>query len=304
MTPTNISTTLGALAVFATAFFAPATLLAKPAKAIDQAALENKLIALEKRENAKIGVALLDAETGHRFSYRGSDRFALNSTFKAFACSALLARSETGQILMEDTRSIREQDLVPWSPVTENRTGTDSITLFEACEATMVYSDNTAANVVLDALGGPAALTAFMRSAGDTETRLDRIEPEMNVVPDGSLQDTTTPEAAAASLQTFVMGDVLNAKSKAQLVEWLTANTTAKNMLRKHLPAGWSIGDRSGASRDRKRSVIAVIYPPNRLPLFAAVYLQLQQPAKISKRDAIIAEFAETLFDSLENANK
>ncbi|TWI90438.1 beta-lactamase class A/beta-lactamase class A CARB-1 [Roseibium hamelinense] len=273
--------------------------IAPAAYALDEAALENKLNELEQREDARIGLALIDTQTGTEFSFRGTERFALNSTFKAFACGALLSQAEAGGPNLSESRSIREDDLVSWSPVTKNRVGTDTITLRESCEATMVYSDNTAANIVLQALGGPAAFTAFMRDIGDRSTRLDRMEPDLNVVPAGTDQDTTTPEAAANSLKELITGELLAAPSKAQLIAWLSANTTAKHMLRPHLPEGWTIGDRSGASRDRKRSVIAVIYPPDQAPVFVAVYLHLEKPAGIAERDAIIAELGKSIFDSL-----
>ena len=46
--------------------------------------------------------------------------------------------------------------------------------------AMVEISDNTAANLVLTRIGGPAAFTAFCRSIGDEKTRLDRTEPSLN----------------------------------------------------------------------------------------------------------------------------
>ena len=57
------------------------------------------------------------------------------------------------------------------------------VTLREACAASVSWSDNTAANIVTDAIGGPQAFTVFMRDIGDPHTRLDRKEPEMNEAP-------------------------------------------------------------------------------------------------------------------------
>ena len=44
------------------------------------------------------------------------------------------------------------------------------MTLAEACAAAIDWSDNTAANLVLQTIGGPAGFTQFARSLGDTLT--------------------------------------------------------------------------------------------------------------------------------------
>ena len=40
-------------------------------------------------------------------------------------------------------------------------------------------SDNTAGNLLLDSLGGPSALTSYVRTLGDNVTRQDRREPAL-----------------------------------------------------------------------------------------------------------------------------
>ena len=65
--------------------------------------------------------------------------------------------------------------------------------LGDLCAAAIDWSDNTAANLILDAIGGPAGFTAFARSLGDSTTRLDRNEPSLNTAIPGDERDTTTP---------------------------------------------------------------------------------------------------------------
>lgn len=93
---------------------------------------------------------------------------------------------------------IQDDDLVTYSPVMKDRTGLRGVTLGEACEAALVTSDNTAANIILKEIGGPQLLTLFLRSMGDEYTRLDSYEPELNEAAIGDDRDTTTPAAMAA----------------------------------------------------------------------------------------------------------
>ncbi len=276
-----------------------ASFTAMQAHALDAKLLDQKAAEIERQLNARLGVTVLDTQTGRSYQHRQAERFPLNSTFKVFACAALLAKSDAGQIDLQSSRQIRASDIVTWSPVTKHRVGGEGMSLFELCTATMTYSDNTAANFVLKAVGGPAGLTAFFRSLGDHETRIDRYEPDSNRLKKGDQRDTTTPEAVLASFQKTVLGDVLSNASKEQLLTWLKGNTTAKALIRKDLPQGWIIGDRSGANRQSTRSLLAVIWPPQKSAVVVAIYLQARGKTPMKIRNAAIAEFGRTLVEQL-----
>ena len=96
----------------------------------------------------------------------------------------------------------------------------------QLCEAAVVISDNTAANLLLKATGGPQALTAWLRQMGDHQTRLDRFEPELNTAMAGDERDTTTPAAMLGSLQKLLVGPVLGEAQRNLLLQWLQASRT------------------------------------------------------------------------------
>jgi beta-lactamase class A len=110
----------------------------------------------------------------------------------------------------------------------------------------MTVSDNTAGNLLLASLGGPAGLTAYARSLGDTVTRLDRIEPELNEAVPGDPRDTTTPGAMLANLHTLALGNALSAKSRDQLVQWLVGNKTGDTPFGPASPPDGAWGTRPG----------------------------------------------------------
>jgi beta-lactamase class A len=129
------------------------------------------------------------------------------------------------------------------------------MTLAALCEATMTLSDNTAGNLVLKAIGGPAGFTAFARALGDPVTRLDRWEPGLNEARPGDPRDTTSPDAMAANLQRLALGDALSPRSRDRLVAWLVANTTGDARLRAGAPKGLARRrqDRDRPQRHRQR---------------------------------------------------
>ena len=128
-------------------------------------------------------------------------------------------------------------------------------------------SDNTAANLLLASIGGPAGLTSFVRSLDDQFTRLDRNEPTLNEALPDDPRDTTTPNAMASTLQTLILGTkALSAPSREQLTAWLIGNKTGDTRLRAGLAKHWRIGDKTGTGRRAPATTSAWSGHPTRHP--------------------------------------
>jgi beta-lactamase class A len=257
-------------------------------------ALSRALPTIEQRLGARLGVHILDTQTGRRWAHRPDERFPMCSTFKLLACAAVLARVDAG---LEDLgRRIRfgHDELVTYSPVTESQVNGAGMRLAELCEAAMTRSDNTAANLILRSLGGPAAVTAFARSLGDDTTRLDRWETALNESRPDDPRDTTTPAAMSHNLRALLLGSPLRNSSREQLTRWLLANRTGDARLRAGLPAAWRIGDKTGSGDFGTANDVAVIWPPGRAPVIASVYIT-QTDASVEESNAAIADIARGL---------
>lgn len=250
---------------------------------------------LERRlGGARVGVAVLDTQTGRRWAHRPDERFPMCSTFKVLACAAVLARVDAGRENLDRRVRFAAGDVVAHSPVTESRAGGGGMALAEICEAAMTRSDNTAGNVILESLGGPSAVTDFARSLDDPATRLDRVETALNEAAPGDPRDTTTPGAMAADLRALVAGDVLSRRSRDRLAAWLVSNKTGGAKLRAGLPGGWRVGDKTGGGGHGTTNDVAVVWPPGRGPLVVAVYIT-ETAASPGDRDAAIAEIGRAL---------
>ncbi len=248
---------------------------------------------IENHLGARVGLAVYDTGRNIEWRYHADERFPLTSTFKAFACGALLHQVDAGQTALDSTVRIAQSDLIPYAPVMEKLVGQD-VSLAATCSAALRLSDNVAGNKVLERIGGPEGLTGYLRSIGDATTRLDRREPELNEAAPGDPRDTTTPEAIANSLRRLVLGNALSASSRSQLTEWLVADEVGGPLLRAGLPADWRIGDRTGAGGHGSRGVVAVIWPPGRAPIIAAVYVT-GSDATMDQRNQAIAELGIAL---------
>ncbi|ULN67069.1 class A beta-lactamase [Vibrio gigantis] len=250
---------------------------------------------IESRVSARIGVAVYDSATEQTWNYKGDERFPMMSTFKTLACANLLYDAEKKWLDLESKVGIESGDLIVWSPVTKALVDKE-ISLKDACTATMEMSDNTAANVVLSGIGGFNGLTEFLRLIGDSKTRLDHIEPDLNHARPGDERDTTTPNTMVKTLNELVYGNALSEESKAQLKTWMMNNKVSDGMIRSILPDGWKIADRSGAGAYGSRAITAIVWSETRAPLIISISLT-ETELTIPERDAVINEISELIFD-------
>lgn len=249
-----------------------------------------RLAALERRHGGRLGVAILDTGNGRRIDHRADERFAMCSTSKLLVVAAVLSRVDQGEERL-DRRVVFGKDklLTTYSPLTSLYLGAPGMTLAQLCQAAIVVSDNTAANLLIDSLGGPSAVTAYARSLGDELTRLDRNEPDLNEARPGDPRDTTTPAAMLADLQALSLGTRLSGTSRGLLLGWLRAGATGFYRVRAGLPAEWDAGDKTGSGGHNTANDVAILFPAQGKPLLATAYYT-GSSASGTERDAVLAE--------------
>ncbi|WP_175968898.1 PEN family class A beta-lactamase, Bcc-type [Burkholderia sp. BCC0322] len=273
---------------------APDPSSSEAAAAVGAASLDaeafDALAALERSAGGRLGVCAIDIASGRRAAHRQDERFPFCSTFKAMLSAAVLAQSVERPALLQQRVTYTRADLVNYSPVSEQHVG-EGMTVAALCEAAIQYSDNSAANLLMKLLGGPPAVTAYARSIGDDTFRLDRWETELNTALPGDPRDTTTPAAMAASMRVLMVGDALPPAQRAQLVAWMRGNKVGDKRLRAGVPAGWTVGDKTGTGDYGTTNDAGVVWSPSGAPIALAVYYT-QARADARAKDDVIASVA------------
>ena len=260
--------------------------------------LETPFQSLEQQHRGRLGIAALDTHTGKRIAYRALECFAMCSTFKVILAGAILAQSTQQKGLLDKRIHYTAQDLVPYSPITEQHLHT-GMTLGELCTASLQYSDNTAANLLMHQLGGPQAVTAYARTLGDNDFQLERWETALNSAIPGDKRDTTTPQAMLHSLQQLTLGNALASQAQTQLITWMKGNTTGNKRIRKALPQSWQAGDKTGSGDYGTSNDIAILFPPERKPILLAIYFT--QPTQDAPwNNDVIVEASRLVLQLLE----
>jgi beta-lactamase class A len=252
---------------------------------------------LEHKSGGRLGVGVLDIAASESSGYRADERFPMCSTFKFLLASAILQRVDQHRETLDRTVAIPPKPLLSNSPLTEPYAGS-AMTISDLCHAALTRSDNTAANLLLERIGGPVGITGFSRSIGDEITRLDRTELALNESLPGDPRDTTSPAAMVHNLRSVLLGGVLSPASREQLTRWMEANLTGLDRLRANLPQGWRAADKTGSNGSHTSNDIAVLWPAARPPIIIAAYIT-QCTGPESKRAAMLSEIGRLVRESL-----
>ncbi|HEY2475370.1 MAG TPA: class A beta-lactamase [Candidatus Cybelea sp.] len=271
---------------------------ALPRLASAQSSSELPFAQLEQSYGGRLGVSAINTQTGRTGAYRENERFPMCSTFKFFLVADVLSHIEAGTIKAGQWVRYGGGDLLDYAPVTRARVAEGGMTVEALCAAAIELSDNTAANLLLSLVGGPAGATAYVRSLGDEVTRLDRREPDLNSAIPGDPRDTTSPLAMRKLMNAILFGTSLNAASAAQLVGWMLKCQTGLNRLRAGLPKSWKIGDKSGNGRNKATNDIAVARPTGRNPLLITTYY-VGSRASSEELTAVFRAVAENIAHDL-----
>jgi beta-lactamase class A len=256
-----------------------------------------QLSEIEAREGGRLGAFVRDTGTGATIEHRADEWFPMCSTFKLLAAAAALKRVDQGAERLDRKIAYGPSDLLEYAPIAKAHVAEGGMTLADLCAAAIDWSDNTAGNLVLQTIGGPAGFTAFARSLGDELTRLDRNEPTLNESLPGDPRDTTSPRAMAADLQRVLVGDALSGGSRGQLQTWLIGDKVGDKRLRAGLPPSWRIGDKTGTGERGSTNAVAIIWPPGRAPLIATVYYT-GSSASVDARNAVHKEIGGLIAET------
>jgi beta-lactamase class A len=265
--------------------------------AIARAGADDRILEIENSLGGRVGVSALNTANGVRIRHRGDERFAMCSTFKAALAGQVLARCDHGDLALDRQVKFAERDLVSNSSRTSAHLSEGALSIEVLCAAAVEISDNTAANLLLSLIGGPAQLTAFFRSLGDNVSRLDRIETDLNSNLPDDPRDTTTPDAMAGNLKSLLVDDgALSMASRNRLTDWMLNEQNGRSRIRSGLPGDWRVANKPGTSADKAGATndIAVAWPPGRAPIVICVYTDARG-ATTERRTMAIAEIARAV---------
>lgn len=250
---------------------------------------------LEAEHGARLGVYAWDMETGQRLQYRADERFAYCSTGKMLIVGACLQKGSG--IGLDEKISYTSADLLSYAPVTKEHVA-QGMTVAELCSAALRMSDNTAANLLLERIGGIEGLKRSLVALHDFVTSPARPEPDLNTARPYEIADTTTPHQLAFDLHAYAFGDILGSKERRQFMDWMMDSPITGSLVRAGTPTGWHVADKSGSGGFGTRNDAAVIFPPHHAPVLLVI-MTTHDREDAPSDDALVAAVTRIALSSL-----
>lgn len=253
---------------------------------------------IEQENNVTIGVYGMNTDNGKVYQHKAEERFAFASTYKAIASGILLNNTPNNKL--NKKIKINEQDIVAYSPVTEKYIG-KTMSLKSLVQASMLQSDNTANNKIINEIGGIEGFNKELKSLGDYISKPQRLEPDLNDYDPTKIADTTTPKAAATSLNKLLTSKQMDKENQALLKQVMIENETGDSLIKAGVPKHYTVGDKSGQGLTYgTRNDLAFIYTDKHAkPIILAVYTK-QDQKNAKPDDKIIAAAAEEAIKKLK----
>jgi len=248
------------------------------------AALEEQLARIATSAGGRVGAAALHLETGKTVSLNGAMRFPLASAVKIPVALQLLARVDRGELALDTMIAIEPHHVRPGAGIIARRFSIPGVafSIRNLLELSLIVSDNTAADVILELAGGVAAVRDRLETIGAADISVDRsilrlladVEGIEDVPTDRSLtpacwrelraavplarrqaaeralltdhRDTATPEAMTRLLDSICRGAALDSASTALFFDILGRCETGDDRLKAMLPPGTHVAHKTG----------------------------------------------------------
>lgn len=259
--------------------------------------MQKKLAALEASSGGRIGVYAINTANGMHLQYRANQRFPMGCTSKVIGVASILHKSMKDSSLLSKRITYTNKDLTNWNPITEKHL-TSGMTVEELCAASISYSDNTAMNLLVKQLGGLEPINAFARSIHNNSFRQDNRWPEeASSGGKGNLNDSSTPEDMAKSLQNLAFTNTLAKPQRQLLMSWLKANTTGDSRIRAGVPKGWVVADKTGTGDYGTTNDIGIIWPSKCAPIIVAIYYTTDDK-KVGNKQEVVASATRLIVNT------
>ncbi len=235
-------------------------------EAVYDTPFERQLASLADGSSGRIGVYAIDLSTGEEVGVLADQRFPMASTSKVAIAATFLAGVDQGR----------------WSLTSEYELpgrGT-YISAAEHLELMITRSCNDCTDALLNAVGGPRAVTAWMRqTAGIYDFELTRniatlvredgrIDPATQI----AYEDSATPRAMGQLLAGIYQGRWLSPSSRQVLMDAMSGTVTGKHRMKSALPMSANLAHKTG-TLSRTASDIGIFQTPDGRTVAAAIYV-------------------------------
>lgn len=201
---------------------------------------------------ATVGASFVNNETMAQIDINNQQFFPA-STQKIYVLGEVYHQYKTGELSMDTLVTLNDWDKVPGAGIIQGYPGGSMFTVNELVDLVTIYSDNTAANLLIDTVGGGYVINPHVQQLGLYETYVN-----------GKYygEDTwfvTTPHDSARFFALLYNNQVNGEPWDELLIEKFTMNS--HNFLRQYIPYPTRSWNKSGLGGTEQNDVATFITP-------------------------------------------
>ncbi|KAA9332163.1 class A beta-lactamase [Hymenobacter busanensis] len=263
--------------------------------------LAQQFAALAKPAGGRVGAAATLVETGETVTLAGAEHFPMQSVFKLPIAMLVIHQVEQGKLRWTQRVRLAPADMRKGhSPLREQHPQGTELTLQELTRYMVSESDNSACDKLLSLIGGPAAVTQYLKNLGLSNVLVATTEGEMAEDELAQYRSWASPAGMAGLLVAVQKGKSMSAANHALLLRYLTNTTRGQARLKGLLPAGTMVAHKTGGSGTSKgltraTNDVGIITLPNQQHLAVAVFVT-DSRATEAVREGVIARIAQAAY--------
>jgi len=270
----------------------------------EDAQLSEKLKELGETSGGQVSVAVLDVGTGRLAVVDGANELPLFSVFKLPLAITVLKNIEDGRLKLDEKVHIGPDELMVGTRVNSQRWQKPvDLTIKELLELSIIESDNTSSEKLLQLVGGPQAVTKLMRS-------FDLQQIDIRTTIKDYFATRTNPNTGSALglvklLSRLQRGELLQPSQTELLLGMMERAKTGLHRLRGNLPPGVRVADKTGSGDLNPKTNAAIstndvglITLPNARGHLAIAVLLHDSTLDDKQQEKLIADLARVAFDA------
>ncbi|MBA3887612.1 MAG: serine hydrolase [Acidobacteria bacterium] len=245
-----------------------------------------------------MGYTIVDLTTGERLERLPDTVFATASTIKLSILYEMFRQAAEGRLKLDDVRILDRRHAVGGAGVLSQLT-TPAMPLRDYATLMIVLSDNTATNVLIDAVG-MENVTNRMSALGLKQTKLRRRMIDTEAALRGD-ENVSTPAEIARLLEFLHGGEQLTAANREELLGILQKPKSTP--IHRGVPGSVPVASKSG-SLDGVQVDAGIVSLPGRPYVFSVMVGYLKRPADGQDAIAAASQAAFDYFDRLARSSE
>jgi beta-lactamase class A len=234
-------------------------------------------------------VFLVDLDTGAYLDLNGASTLPSASLIKVPVLVAFFQDVDAGKIRLDEQLTMRPEMIGTGSGDMQFQAPGTKFTALQTATQMITISDNTATNMLIARLGGPAALNQRFQSWGLTSTVI------RTPLPDLQGTNTTSPKELVSLMALVNQGELMSLRSRDRLLD-IMRHTVTNSLLPQGLGEGATIAHKTGDIGSLLGDVGIIDMPSGKRYILAAM---VKRPFNDYRAQELIRQISRAAYKTL-----